>query len=165
MFALVPPVPTESSTLNRTPPIPISHELLAKATKTANRLLSDGLLKAGIKASTIEKLQVLEDLAPSSGEFLIASLDLTHKMMVLQGTRLFEEAERIKTDYLDDPCLDDEYKIKWQSAYNDICEQLGKCYDRTLTGTQALARILGTEKDTKRKKPGFTPLKRVHKVK
>lgn len=167
MFAQQPGVPTATSVITRNEtPIPIGDETLGEATAIQNRiLLREGLLKVGIKPATVEKLKILEELAPNAGMFLVASLDLTHRMMVLQGVRLFEEAERIKTDYLDDATLDDDIKIQWQGAYNDICDQIGKCFDRTLMGTQAMAKLLGTDKgEEKKKKPGFTPLKRAEKT-
>jgi hypothetical protein len=168
LFAKLPQPPTEATvvTRNTLPEAVVTDEAMGEAVMVQNRILMrSGLLKAGIKASTIESLKVLEEMAPNAGMFLVASLDLTHRMMVLQGVRLFEEAERIKTDYLDDATLDDEIKIQWQGMYNDICDQIGKCFDRTLIGTQAMAKMLGTDEDGgKKKKPAFRPLKRAEKV-
>lgn len=168
LFQVEPKVPTATTVLERDAPpeqIDRGENVLADLVSAQNRMLMrQGLLQAGIKQTTIDKLRVLEGMATNAGEFLVASLDMTHRMMILQGVRLFEEAERIKTDYLDDATLDDEIKIQWQGAYNDICDQIGKCFDRTLVGTQALAKLLGTDKEDKKKvKPGFKPLKRVEK--
>jgi hypothetical protein len=89
---------------------------------------------------------------------------MSHRMMIYLTVSLLQEAERIKSDYLDNPALSDEFKIQWQCAYNDIVEQVGKAYDRTLVGTQAMAKLIGQDKgDAKEKKAGFKPLKRVEK--
>jgi hypothetical protein len=143
-------------------PLPLEYGYL----EFAQPILRDGLEKAGIQKSTIEKLRAFDGFAPNAGEFLISALDLTHRSMVFLSVHLLEEAQRIKTDYLDDETLEHEYKIQWQSAYNDIVEQIGKCYDRTLTGTQAMAKMIGTDQpDKKKKKPGFKELKRVEPAK
>lgn len=131
-----------------------------------SQLLRDGLRAAGISQATIDKLQVLDGMAQSAGQFLVASLSVTHRMMVYLSVSLLERADFIKREYLDDATLDDEIKIEWQEAYTNIVEQIGKSYDRTLTGTQAMAKMLGTEKPTEEKrKPGFKPLKRAEKTK
>ena len=136
---------------------------LGEAMMKQNRaLMRDGLRKAGISERTLDQLATLETMAPNAGEFLVASVDLTHRMMVLQAVRLFEEADRIKKDYLDDMMLDHHLRIQWMSAYTEIAKQLRDAFDATLTGTQAMARMLGTEKEKAGKpKPGFKPLKRV----
>lgn len=139
-------------------------KLMAEQIIRQNReLMRAGLRKAGISERTIETLATIESMAPNAGEFLVASVDLTHRMMVLQTVRLFEEAQNIKERYLDDMTLDITTKIEWQRAYNEITDMLGRSYDRTLTGTQAMAKLLGTEKEGERKKPrpGFRPLRRV----
>jgi hypothetical protein len=170
LFQTEPIVPTVVSTVVRgrpeIPEVSDDSELGEQMIKANRELLRNGLEKAGIKSTTIEKLRQFDDFAHNAGEFLIAALDLSHRSMVYLTVHLLEEAERIKTDYLDDAMLDDEYKIQWQQAYIDIVEQVGKCFDRTLIGTQAMAKLLGTDKgDTGKKKPGFRPLKRVEKAK
>ncbi len=149
------------------PPVIAENTALGEQLLKVNReILRNGLEKAGIQKSTIEKLRAFDGFAPNAGEFLISALDLTHRSMVFLSVHLLEEAQRIKTDYLDDETLEHEYKIQWQSAYNDIVEQIGKCYDRTLTGTQAMAKMIGTDQpDKKKKKPGFKELKRVEPTK
>lgn len=136
---------------------------LGDAIMKQNRdLLMNGLRKAGIEDSTLEKLAVFEGFSDNAGRFLVASLDMTHRMMVYLTVKLLERADYIETRYLKDETLDDEVKIAWQSAHTDIIEQVGKAYDRTLVGTQAMAKLLGTDKGEegeKKVKPGFKPLR------
>lgn len=125
-------------------------------------LMRNGLRKAGISQDTLNKLEIFEGFADNAGQFLVASLDMTHRMMVYQTVKLLERAEYIEKTYLNDVTLDDEVKIQWQSAYTDIIEQVGKAYDRTLVGTQAMAKLLGTKDGDEEKgktKPGFKPLR------
>lgn len=131
-------------------------------------LMRGGLAKAGIKEETLEKLKVLDGLAVNSGRFLVASLDLSHKMLMYSNISLMEQADYIKKTYLEDATLGMEYKIEWQKAYNEICDIIGKGYDRVLAGTQAMAKIMagqGDEKQGGKKKPAFAPLKRADPVK
>lgn len=154
--------PTTVSVMTRDslPVVPEGSALADQILAQNRSLLRNGLAKAGIKPETIEKLQLFDGFATDAGNFLITSLDLTHRMTVYLSVALLEEAQRIKTDYLDDATLDDEMKIQWQSAYTDIVEQIGKTFDRTLVGTQAMAKLLGTDEGDgkKKKKPGFRPL-------
>lgn len=123
-------------------------------------LIRDGLKKAGIKASTLDKLKTLSGLNVSGGKFLVASLDLAHRMTVYQSVALLEEAEHIKTTYLHNEELTQEERYNWQRAYNEIAELIGKTFDRTLAGTQAMVAMQrGSSGDQKRSaKPGPSAL-------
>jgi len=123
-------------------------------------ILRHGLSKSGIKDSTIDKLRTFDGFAANTGKFLAGSLDLTHRMMIYQTVALFERAEKIKLDYLDDDSLCHEARIEWQRAYNEIAELVQKSYDRTLQGTQVLVNIMRAKKDDegnniKKRKPSF----------
>ena len=114
-------------------------------------LIRDGLRKAGIKQATLEKLRTLSGLNMSGGRFLVASLDLAHRMTVHQSVSLFEEAEHIKNTYLHNDELTHEERYNWQRAYNEIAELIGKTFDRTLAGTQAMVAMQrGTSSDPKK---------------
>lgn len=121
-------------------------------------LIRDGLKKAGIKDSTIEKLRTLSGLNVTGGRFLVASLDLAHRMTVYQSVALLEEAEHIKETYLHNEELTQEERYNWQRAYNEIAELIGKTFDRTLAGTQAMVAMMGGNKGGKKEKPGPRPL-------
>lgn len=136
--------------------------------RTNQQIMRNGLAAAGISAETVDKLKLFENFAPNSGEYLVAALDISHRMMLFQNVSLFERAEWIKKNILDRagiPGTEDEafsplVLIEWQRVYNEICELIGKGYDRTLNGTQALAKIVGDggEKSKgKKKKFGFSP--------
>lgn len=114
-------------------------------------LIRDGLRKAGIKQATLDKLKTLSGLNVSGGRFLVASLDLAHRMTVYQAVALLEESEHIKTAYLHNEELTQEERYNWQRAYNEIAELLGKTFDRTLAGTQAMVAMQrGTSSDPKK---------------
>ena len=123
-------------------------------------LIRDGLRKAGIKDSTLEKLRTLTGLNVTGGRFLVATMDLAHRMTVYQSVALLEEAEHIKNTYLHNEELTQEERYNWQRAYNEIAELIGKTFDRTLAGTQAMVAMQrGTSSDPKRSgKPGPSAL-------
>jgi hypothetical protein len=125
-------------------------------------LIRGGLEKAGISKATTERLRAFDEFAPNAGRFLAASLDMSHKMMVLLNVSLMEEAEHIRTVYLRDETLDHELRIEWQKCYTDIVEIIGKGYDRTVSGAGMLAKITAARAKAapgkEVKKVGFTPL-------
>lgn len=127
--------------------------------KQDQSLLRYGLERAGIKAATIEKLRIFEDFSDNTGRFLVSTLDLTHRMQVYQNAALFEEAEFIRTNYLQNETLPHELRLEWMKRFVEISELIGKTFDRTLVGTETIARMLKGAKpdgDPKKPKPAFT---------
>lgn len=155
--------PTETSTIARgaLPEIIVADSTLAdQMRKQEYDLMRGGLKKAGLKESTLEKLDAINGIATNAGKFLVSALDLSHKMVVYTTAQLLEQMEEIKSQYLDDVTLRHEYKIEWQKCYNELADLVGRGFDRTLAGTQAMAKIMAAQKEkTKgRKKAGFVPL-------
>lgn len=142
-------------TLARPPsPVVMTNSQLADALMRQNReIMRNGLRKAGIKDSTLEKLKIFEEFAPNAGEYLIASMDLSHRMMMFSTVKLQERALAIEEDYLDNATLDEEIKLQWQQAYNEIVDLIGKNFERTLAATQAMAKMMGGKDDEKAVKP------------
>lgn len=159
-----PPSAADVITRNK-PPLELTEAELAEQIRKQDIILfRDGLKKAGVREDTLQCLEILDGLSKNSGRFLVNSLDLSHRMMVYLNIQLLERANDIKKDYLEDETLDDEYKIEWQKAYNEIVDIIRKSYESTLVGTQAMAKIMvaagGKKKDDDGgKKPGFSPLR------
>jgi Bacterial regulatory protein, Fis family len=121
-------------------------------------IIRGGLKEAGIKDETLEKLRKLSGLNISGGRFLVATLDMSHRMMVYQSVSLLEEADYIKQHYLHNGELTQEERYNWQRAYNEIAELLGKTFDRTLSGTQAMVAMMKSGQPAKKGKPGPSEL-------
>ncbi len=155
--------PTEVDVIHREPTIIVESSKLGEAMMRQNReILRNGLSKAGIKGSIIEKLKVFDEFAPNAGEYLVASLDMSHRMMMYMNVKLLERAEAIEETYLNDETLDEEVKIEWQKAWNEIGDMIRKNYETSLVGTQAMAKMMGKDGEKKKKsKPGFKALKSV----
>lgn len=133
----------------------------AKAILAQNmKIMTDGLRASGIKEETIEKLETFQKFEAHAGSFLVGSIDIMHRMMVYTATSLFEQAELIKSRYLDNPNLPVKEKLSWQRMYNQVSEQMHKSYDRVLQGTEVMIKMTvpDKEEDKKRKRPGFAPL-------
>jgi len=167
-------VPDEADLMRRTlpkntAPVPkvLTDDVIGEAMLRADRdILRAGLKGAGISEGAIAKLGLMEDMAVNTGRFLGAALDLTHRMTVFQGVALFEQAEWIRLNILQDESLPHEIRIEWQKAYTDISEVLGKTSDRVLAGTQAAVAMLKKKEEVEggkggKGKPGFEPLKKV----
>ena len=121
-------------------------------------IIRGGLRDAGIKDETLEKLRKLSGVNLTGGRFLVATLDMSHRMMVYQSVSLMEEADYIKANYLHNDALTQEERYNWQRAYSEIAELLGKTFDRTLSGTQAMVAMMKSGQPAKSKKPGPSEL-------
>jgi hypothetical protein len=96
--------------------------------------------------------------------FLAQSLQDTHQIYFVNLLKLDAMAEEIKRRYLDDTeearkACDPLQRMFWQRAYNEIVDQLGKGYDRMLSGTQAMVAMMKAKKKdapgSARAKPGW----------
>lgn len=144
--------PTEIETVNRSradlPPAEITDSQRAEQLMQQDRqMLRDGLGAAGIKPETIEKMKSLDGLARNAGAFLSVSLDYTHRLHIYATAALFEEMIYIRDTYLrpgedGKPKHDPMVMVFWQRAYNEIADLLGKGYDRTLAGSQAMVMMM-----------------------
>lgn len=143
---------------------PLKGNALGEAVLRADReIMRRGLEGAGIDPAIVRKLGLFEDMAMNTGRFLGAGLDITHRLTLYQGIALFERAEKIKKDYLDDETLPMELRIEWQKCYNEIAELIGKTSDRVLAGTQAAVAMLKKKDENEggkgeEKVVGFQPL-------
>lgn len=147
------PAPTAATTLMRTtdelPPMPSDPEL-GKMVINTEKLIRDGLEKIGVPASTIARLKAFDGLAVGAGAFLAQSLQDTHQIYYVNLLKLDEMAEDIRKRYLDVGATEKPEPMErmfWQRAYNEIVDQLGKGYDRMLTGTQAMVAMMKARKD------------------
>lgn len=134
--------------------------LAAIISKEDQALLRRGLGAAGIQQSTIDRLATLQGMELSGGKFLITSVDLAHRMMVMNSVSLFEESENIRTKYLHNETIDREERLEWHKIYNQITEILGRFADRTMAATSAMAMMLaGGKKEKANAKRHFKPLR------
>lgn len=147
------PAIVEGATLLRTPadipPAPSDPQLATMVIGT-EKLIRDGLEKIGVPKSTIERLKAFDGLAVGAGAFLAQSLQDTHQIYYVNLLKLDEMAEDIRKRYLDVEATEkpgDMERMFWQRAYNEIVDQLGKGYDRMLSGTQAMVAMMKAQKD------------------
>lgn len=127
------------------------------------QMLVSGLLNAGIKPATMDKLGAMGAFNPAVGAVIGHSLRTMHQMLTYGNVALFEEAESIRGKFLsDDSTMSDEDRREWYKVYISVWNVLGKGYDRTMKGTVALVEMLNAQKDKggdKEKTPGFSPLR------
>ena len=140
----------------------IADSLVADNVRRENQaIMNDGLRAAGVNEKVLAKVEALSGLA--GPRFLVATLDMSHRLMTVTTFELAAEMDYIKDNYLRNDRLSPEVKSMWQRAYNEIADMIGKNYDRNLSGTQVLAKILGQKKGddpVKNAKPAFAPLTR-----
>jgi len=122
-------------------------------------IVLNGLKAAGIKQETLNKMSVMSNFEGNAGVFLAQSLSLMHQMVVYNAATLMEQAEHIKSKYLDSESTPAKERIIWQRLYNQVTDAIGKNHDRVLHGSVALAKLApGKNASTKKAKPGFVPL-------
>tara|TARA_R100000005_G_C4996931_1_gene203719 strand:+ start:2791 stop:3402 length:612 start_codon:yes stop_codon:yes gene_type:complete len=155
----VSPVPDEIEAMVRQPKPKEDNDKLAKAIKNMNnQLLNEGLRKAGISDETCRKLELFSEMDDNGWRMLIGGLDLMHRMLLYQAAALFQEAERCRSDELEDDAIEWEQRVAAQKHYNDICKTLINTYDRVLSGTLASVKMAESTTPKKKAKPGYAPL-------
>lgn len=121
--------------------------------QTTERLLNGGFDAVGVPKETIQKLRDLSNLRIDPGAMLAISLTDTHQLYYLQLLTLAARADQIYKVYLDanSATYDKEItpldRMFWQRAHTEIVEQLGKGFDRMMTGSQAMIAMLGNKKN------------------
>ena len=153
--------PNEIETLVRTErllPEGIEHSHRAEQLMEQDReMLRHGLQKAGIEPATIKRMRARDGLARNAGAFLSVGLDYTHRLHIYSTAALFEEMIHIRENYLRDKSLTPMERVFWQRAFNEIADLLGKSYDRTLAGTQAMVQMINSQNKPKGQKSMAKP--------
>jgi hypothetical protein len=145
--------PTDRDTLLRSPkdiPEPAQDPKLGEMVIVTEKLIRGGLEKLGVPKSTIEKLRNFDGLGVNAGKFLAQSLQDTHQIYYLNLLKLDAMVEDIDRRYLAADATeapDGMTRMFWQRARTEMVDQLGKGYDRMLSGTQAMVAMMkGAEK-------------------
>ncbi len=120
-------------------------------------IIADGLEKNGISKGTIDKLKGLGSFEKSAGKFLVGSLDIAQRMVTFSTVSLFEKADHIDKNYLQNPSVSPKDKLAWQRMYNSCVDQMFKGYSNILSGTVAMTKLLA-DGSANSQKPGFKPL-------
>jgi hypothetical protein len=122
-------------------------------------LSNEGLMKAGLSKSSIERLKALGDFDQHTGRMMHASIELGHRTMVdglLQMFQLCNDMQgQIKADAMREEDTQELLKI-----LRGFMEERRKVYSDLMTGAQILAKISGKGGDTPKKtvKPAYQPL-------
>lgn len=140
------------------PPEPSPKELIGAMKKNGREAFMEdieGMLKS---PDSIEKLKVFKDFDDSVGQLMGEALKVTQKIAIRQNMSLFEVAEKLRDD-ISDGKLEAEEEVLRTRLFIQATEQQGKFYDRLLHGLDLMLKLTEREKGSKKKKPGFRPLK------
>lgn len=138
--------PADAETLIRNPGeivAPTDGQLVNMVVET-EKVIRDGLEKVGVSKTAIARLKSFDGLNIKAGQFLVQSLQDIKNLYYVNLIGLDEMAQGIKTRYLDVNATETTTPMErmfWQRAYNEIVDQLGKGFDRMLSGTQAMVAI------------------------
>lgn len=78
--------------------------------------------------------------------------------------QLFEVSQDLKKD-LDESEMDPEMKIQYIKCLAQISSEIGKGYDRSLSGINIMLKMHNEEQSKSKKKAGFQPLKNLQQLK
>ncbi len=128
-----------------------------------------GLKKIGASDAILAKIKGLEKLSMNGGKFLAASLQITHRMYVVQLVGLYEEIDAIRkvleddrneTDSTKKLSIDDKGLL--YKCYIAMVAESARGYTLNMRGTEALVRMMMAAGKKwgggGKKKPGWGPL-------
>lgn len=171
-----PAVLTESDTLMRDPAAvlalpaasqPNKVELIDLVSKADYDLHRAKLGKLGLPQEVIERIEMLEQLAPSTAHMIALSLELSHRdyhVTGLQLTALLSDVWKQLMIKKDQPgyVASNEERAFLMKVYIEGVKERGNAFTRMLTGAQAMVQMAEGasegEPTGKRRKPGFGSL-------
>lgn len=123
-----------------------------------------GLKSLGLKDETISSIRAFEKFEKHTGLLMVEALKSYLSLNIQQNMQLFETSQDLKSE-LDDKGMDPEMKLQYIRSLTQISSEIGKGYDRTLTGINIMLKMHNEEQSTSKKKPGFQPLKNLQQLK
>jgi hypothetical protein len=78
--------------------------------------------------------------------------------------QLYEVSQELKKE-LDESQMDPEMKLQYIKSLVNVSSEIGKGYDRSLSGINIMLKMHGDEQSKSKKKAGFQPLKNLQKLK
>lgn len=145
------------------PVAPPTEKLMEALGTNAKEVFNKDLESLLTKPENVEKLRIFEEFDESVGMLMAQALRVTQKVNIRQNMSLFEVTEALKDDLADEG-METEERILKTRLYVAACEQQGKFYDRLLKGLSTMLQLTEKTADTRKKKPGFQPLKELKKI-
>jgi hypothetical protein len=123
-----------------------------------------GLKRLGLTDETIDSIKAFEKFEKHTGLLMVEALKGYLSLNIQQNMQLFEVSQDLKKD-LDTAEMDPEMKIQYIKCLAQISSEIGKGYDRSLSGINIMLKMHNEEQSKSKKKAGFQPLKNLQKLK
>ena len=156
------PVPKQVELLTRTEEKMTEPEMVA-AIKPQGEYIK-GLKKLGLSDETIHSIKAFEKFEKHTGLLMVEALKGYLSLNIQQNMQLFEVSQEMKRD-LDTAEMDPEMKIQYIKCLTQVSSEIGKGYDRSLSGINIMLKMHNEEQSKSKKKAGFQPLKNLQQLK
>ena len=157
----VTPKPVEL--LTRTNDEPMKESEVVAALEPQGEYLK-GLKKLGLTDETIDSIKAFEKFEKHTGLLMVEALKGYLSLNIQQNMQLFEVSQELKKD-LDTAEMDPEMKIQYIKCLTQVSSEIGKGYDRSLSGINIMLKMHNEEQSKSKKKAGFQPLKNLQQLK
>jgi len=157
------PVPAQVELLTRKEEKPMTESETVAAIKPQGEYLK-GLKKLGLTDETIDSIRAFEKFEKHTGLLMVEALKGYLSLNIQQNMQLYEVSQELKRD-LDESEMDPEMKIQYIKCLTQVSAEIGKGYDRSLSGINIMLKMHNEEQTKTKKKAGFQPLKNLQKLK
>jgi hypothetical protein len=123
-----------------------------------------GLKKLGFSDETIGSIRAFEKFEKHTGLLMVEALKGYLSLNIQQNMQLYEVSQELKKE-LDESQMDPEMKLQYIKSLVNVSSEIGKGYDRSLSGINIMLKMHGDEQSKSKKKAGFQPLKNLQKLK
>jgi len=157
------PLPKPVELLTRNEPEPMKESEVVAAIKPQGEYIK-GLKKLGLTDETIDSIRAFEKFEKHTGLLMVEALKGYLSLNIQQNMQLYEVSQELKRD-LDEAEMDPEMKIQYIKCLTQVSSEIGKGYDRSLSGINIMLKMHNEEQSKSKKKAGFQPLKNLQKLK
>jgi hypothetical protein len=157
------PIPDKVELLTRSEDKPLTESEAVAAIEPQGEYIK-GLKKLGLKDDTIKSIQAFEKFEKHTGLLMVEALKGYQSLNIQQNMQLYEVSQKLKKE-LDTTDMDPEMKLQYIRSLTQVSSEIGKGYDRTLTGINIMLKMHNEEQSKSKKKAGFQPLKNLQKLK
>lgn len=157
------PIPKPVELLTRTEDKPLTEPEVVASIKPQGEYLK-GLKKLGLTDETISSIKAFEKFEKHTGLLMVEALKGYLSLNIQQNMQLYEVSQELKQQ-LDESEMDPEMKLQFIKSLVSVSAEIGKGYDRSLSGINIMLKMHNEEQATSKKKPGFQPLKNLQQLK
>lgn len=157
------PIPKQVELLTRSEEKPLTEPEVVASIKPQGEYIK-GLKNLGLSDETIGSITAFEKFEKHTGLLMVEALKGYLSLNIQQNMQLYEVSQDLKKD-LEESEMDPEMKIQYIKCLTSVSAEIGKGYDRSLSGINIMLKMHNDEQSKSKKKPGFQPLKNLQQLK